>query len=219
MTSGWISKPWYDRNIRAGQEWDPEIMAKLKQSDLILLMVTDNFMGSEYCMKEVDMALERHQTGSARVVPVIVEKANWQIGRFSKLQAVPKTGNPIFRGNYLDKDLRVEVSQGILEEITAFCSNGSGTAPRSSNALDPSQTVLAQLCNRGDQDRQLRDAWQQHFQSFQLRRRPQASRHPCLFLRTSFPAILRSMCCINTTKGTRRSSRSIAPTFLESNGR
>jgi inactive STAND len=57
--------------------------------------------------------------------------------------------------------------------VKHLCGSSDSSANRAAHrALDPSQTVLAYLCNRTEQDRQLRDAWQLHYSSFQRRRRP-----------------------------------------------
>jgi hypothetical protein len=66
------------------------------------------------------------------------------------------------------------VSQRIQEDIGKICANGGGqgSGERAPAVLDASQTILAQLCNRVEQDSQLRKAWDEHFDSFERRRRP-----------------------------------------------
>src|SRR5437667_12875157 len=64
---------WHDRNINAGTEWEREIDNHLNTSQIILLLVSPDFMDSDYCYsKEMKRALERHELGEARVIPIIL---------------------------------------------------------------------------------------------------------------------------------------------------
>src|SRR5713101_1687731 len=63
---------WYDRRISGGMEWVDEISDHLNKADLILLLVSADFIASDYCWeKEMTRAIERHQLREARVVPII----------------------------------------------------------------------------------------------------------------------------------------------------
>ena len=66
---------WTDRRITAGDEWKGQIDENLERADLILLLVSADFMNSDYCFDiELKRAMERHEAGEARVVPIIVRK-------------------------------------------------------------------------------------------------------------------------------------------------
>jgi Sulfatase-modifying factor enzyme 1/TIR domain len=88
---------WHDREIEAGKEWQKEIDHHLSSADIILLLVSASFIASEYCWSvEVTKALEWHERGEARVIPVILSKCLWQNHTpFAKLQATPKNAKPI----------------------------------------------------------------------------------------------------------------------------
>ena len=74
---------WTDRRITAGTEWKGEIDENLERADLILLLVSADFMNSDYCYDiELKRALERHEAKEARVVPIIVRKVAWHSGAF-----------------------------------------------------------------------------------------------------------------------------------------
>jgi len=89
-------KPWQDRSIEAGIEWDAEIKARLESAVVILLLITPRFIASEYCFdKEMQRAMERHATGTARVIPIIMKPCDWQDTPFSKLQVLPKDAKPV----------------------------------------------------------------------------------------------------------------------------
>jgi hypothetical protein len=159
----WITKIWYDQEIRPGDNWEAEIQGRLHQSDIILLLLSNNFNNSNYCMKEVEVALKRHSKGEARVIPIILTPA-LKISALSQLQALPRGEKPLSTGTKVNLTRLLEVSERIQEEIEHICSNGgSSESQRSPAVLEASQTVLAQLCNRVEQDRQIREAWQRHF--------------------------------------------------------
>jgi Thermolysin metallopeptidase, alpha-helical domain/Thermolysin metallopeptidase, catalytic domain/TIR domain len=87
---------WSDRQIDAGQDWEAEINQKLENADVILLLVTENFIASDFCWgKELKRALERHDNGTAYVIPIILTPLYWQPAPFGKLQALPKDGKAI----------------------------------------------------------------------------------------------------------------------------
>ncbi len=87
---------WYDREIRAGGEIDGEISAELEACDIVFLLISPDFLNSDYCMNtEMTRAMERHEEGTARVIPIIVEDCYWKSSPFKNLKALPKDGKPI----------------------------------------------------------------------------------------------------------------------------
>ena len=87
---------WQDRDIEAGAEWDAEIQQQLESAEIVLLLITPRFLASDYCFDlEMQRAVERHDEGSARVIPIIIKPCDWQGTPFSKLQVVPKDAKPI----------------------------------------------------------------------------------------------------------------------------
>lgn len=87
---------WHDRKILAGDDFGAEIDANLDSADIVLLLVSVDFLHSEYCFcKEMLRAMERHAAGLTRVVPVILRPCDWQTAPFGKLQAVPTNGKAI----------------------------------------------------------------------------------------------------------------------------
>ena len=93
-----LIEEWHDREILAGQEWEKAIDENLHTSEIVLLLVTPTFMNSDYAYeKEMSRALERHERGEARVIPIIVRPTDWEWSPFSKLQALPKDAKPITR--------------------------------------------------------------------------------------------------------------------------
>lgn len=88
---------WYDGKILPGDTIDKEILEQLEISDVVLLLVSPNYLQSSYCMNvELDKAIERHQEGTCIVVPVILSESIIDNSlSFSKLMRVPEDGKPI----------------------------------------------------------------------------------------------------------------------------
>ncbi|MAG37480.1 MAG: hypothetical protein CL878_14690 [Dehalococcoidia bacterium] len=91
-----VIEPWHDRRIGAGEEWRDQIDEDLEAADIILLLVSADFMASDYCYElETKRAVERHDAGEARVIPVIVRDVARHGAPFSKLQALPTDGKAV----------------------------------------------------------------------------------------------------------------------------
>lgn len=91
-----IITAWHDRNIDAGEEFEKRIDENIRDSDVILLLVSPDFIASEYCCDiEMEIALERHENKEATVIPVIIRPCDWHEAPFSKLMAVPADGKPV----------------------------------------------------------------------------------------------------------------------------
>jgi hypothetical protein len=87
---------WHDRRIASGQEWAGAIDTNLQTAHIILLLVSADFLASDYCYdREMQQAMARHAAGDARVIPIILRPADWQSAPFGALQALPKDGRPV----------------------------------------------------------------------------------------------------------------------------
>jgi len=94
---------WNDRKLIAGQEWDSEIKKEMQDADVILLLISADFNNSEYIWKEeLAHAMQRHEQGTAKVVPVILRKCEWSDMPYAKLQALPRGARPV--SDFQDKD-------------------------------------------------------------------------------------------------------------------
>ncbi len=84
---------WHDRRIDPGEQWETAIDDHCATASIILLLVSPDFIASDYCYnREMREALQRHEAGSARVIPVILRPADWQSTPFGRLQALPGMG-------------------------------------------------------------------------------------------------------------------------------
>lgn len=91
-----VISTWHDRRIVAGSEINHSIDTQLEAADIILLLVSPAFLASDYCYdREMMRAMERHHTGEARVIPVILRACDWHDAPFGKLLATPTDGKPV----------------------------------------------------------------------------------------------------------------------------
>jgi len=87
---------WSDRKIVAGQEWGKEISNEMESASIIVLLVSSDFINSDYCYDiEVSRAIEKHLEKAAIVIPVLIRACDWHGSPFGKLQALPAEANPI----------------------------------------------------------------------------------------------------------------------------
>ena len=107
---------WDDRRIGPGDEWGREINQSLERADLVLLLVSADFIASEYCEKEMKRALERHENREAQVIPIIVRHCNWKSAPFANLQALPKEGRAVTSWENED-EAWTDVSKGIEKKV------------------------------------------------------------------------------------------------------
>src|SRR6266516_6703694 len=108
---------WYDRDISAGTKWEEAIKEQLNMSQIILLLISPDFMDSDYCYSvEMKQALERHERGEARVIPVILRHVYWQGAPFSTLQALPTDAKPVKSWSDVDEAF-LKVVEGISEIV------------------------------------------------------------------------------------------------------
>jgi hypothetical protein len=91
-----IISSWHDRRILAGREWEREIDENIRTADLILLLVSPDFIASDYCFgKELSIAIENHESNKSMVIPVIIRPVDWEDAPFAKLQALPTDVLPV----------------------------------------------------------------------------------------------------------------------------
>jgi len=85
-----LIRGWYDHEIEPGSEWSVEIKEAMERAGIILLLVSADFLASEYINHiEVPFALERHQSGHAKIIPVLLRPVEWHDLPFAKLQVLP----------------------------------------------------------------------------------------------------------------------------------
>ncbi len=108
---------WQDRKIEAGDDWKRRIDENLERADIILLLVSADFIASDYCYEiELKRALEREKNGEATVIPIIVRDVSLIGVPFEGLQYLPKDGVAVAKWQDRDSAWR-NVSEGIERAV------------------------------------------------------------------------------------------------------
>ncbi len=107
---------WSDTDIDAGTAWEDEIKKHLDSAHIILLLISPDFMASDYCYStEMERALERNIKGEARVIPIILRPTAWKGAPFDKLQMLPSNAKPVTdRRSWQNED---EALNDVIEHI------------------------------------------------------------------------------------------------------
>lgn len=127
-----VIAPWFDGYLLPGDDIDAQVRSALENAELVALLVSPDFLASDYCYDvEMQAAVARHEKGEARVVPIIVRDCQWQRTPFGRLMALPTDGRPIMSGRWTDKDEAwTVVARGVEAAAHASCAS-PGAAPRS----------------------------------------------------------------------------------------
>ena len=113
---------WDEQQILAGDEKEKEISKHLEDANLVLCLISPDFIQSDYCYTvEMPYALEKKKAGKALVIPILLKPVDWQSTPFHVLQVIPRDGKPIGGRSNLDnvlasvvKEIKrvVEIEQG-----------------------------------------------------------------------------------------------------------
>ncbi|MCE9611671.1 MAG: TIR domain-containing protein [Chthoniobacter sp.] len=87
---------WDDTRIEAGQKWEPEILGNLERADIVVLLLSNDFIRSDYCMlKEMEAARKRDAAGQCAIVPIVVRACPFTKLELGQIQAIQPGGKPI----------------------------------------------------------------------------------------------------------------------------
>ncbi len=117
-----VIRSWHDRRIVPGLKWDIEIDRQLEAADLVLLLISADFINSDYIWGyELETALQRHRDGTASVVPVMLRSVDITDAPFATLQGLPTDLRPVTSWPNRD-EAWTDVAKGIrrtVEQIQA----------------------------------------------------------------------------------------------------
>jgi len=112
-----LIEEWHDRKILPGKTWDKEIDNNIDDSEIILLLVSTDFIASDYCYGiELKRALDRHEANQAIVIPIIIRPTDWTEESFAKIQALPEDAVPVTTWSNRD-EAWLDVAKGIRKAV------------------------------------------------------------------------------------------------------
>ena len=119
---------WEDRQIAAGDDWYREIETALNAADVAILLISANFLTSDFILKEeIPPLLERRANEGLRVIPLIVKPCAWtKINWLSPIQARPKDGRALSSGEeaQIDADLAA-----LAQEVADLLNRADSSTP------------------------------------------------------------------------------------------
>src|SRR5258708_3199226 len=111
---------WHQDEIKAGTDWKREISVHLQQSDIILLLISPDFLASEETYREeMAQAFIRHEQHQALVIPVLLRPTDQEGTPINKLQALPTNRKPVTQWNNRDEAF-LEIALGIRSAIDSL---------------------------------------------------------------------------------------------------
>ncbi len=112
---------WHDRKILPGEEWKAQINENLESADIIIFLVSPDFLASDYCYDiEVNRAIAKQEEDrTSTIISIIIRPCDWTSTPFSKFQAVPTDGNPITLWSDTDSAW-LDALKGITRFINEF---------------------------------------------------------------------------------------------------
>ena len=118
MTDAGLISLWHDAEIPVGATWQKEISKHLRDSDILLYLVSADSLASENCRKELEFSLEK----KIRIVPIILEDCDWKNHQLSDFQALPEKAKPIneWRVKSLGWQSVVEGLRQVVKEMETF---------------------------------------------------------------------------------------------------
>ncbi|MBW4653766.1 MAG: HEAT repeat domain-containing protein [Kaiparowitsia implicata GSE-PSE-MK54-09C] len=123
---------WSSHQILPGDDRTQTIHQQLNTADIILLLISANSLADDTCYHlEIQRAMERHQSGEARVIPILLRPVDWQGAPFSQLDMLPKNHQPVTTWQNPDEAF-LEIAEGIREIALELRRN----APRAGQLSD-----------------------------------------------------------------------------------
>ncbi|MEO0646380.1 MAG: toll/interleukin-1 receptor domain-containing protein [Cyanobacteria bacterium J06650_10] len=120
---------WSACEITAGSEWAEETDEKLNSADVILLLISADFLASDYRWDaEILRAIERHETGETRVIPIILRAVEWETSYFGKLQALPRGAKPVTSWANVDEAF-ADIASGVRKAVESFSVSKDSLSP------------------------------------------------------------------------------------------
>jgi hypothetical protein len=160
---------WHDRRITAGESFGDAISAHLERADIVLLLVSPDFIASDYCYeKEMMRTLERHKEGTCTAIPVILRPCDWHDAPFGALLASPKDGKAITLWPNIDEaflDVTRAIKGALAKRGAARAGTGAASPKARSASAEPpmaprsSNLRTAKHFTDHDKDQFLHDAF------------------------------------------------------------
>jgi hypothetical protein len=118
-------KIWDDSHILAGELWDDEIKENLNLADIVLLLLSPNFLASRYINEtELTIIFDRRDNQECKVIPILLRNCLWEVDkRISKAAILPKDKNSRKLMQIAEWEREGDAFFDISNELNALISN------------------------------------------------------------------------------------------------
>lgn len=119
---------WDDSGIMPGEPWEERIWKEFEKSQIIFILLTENFLASEFCLrKEFKKAIERHKKRQVNIIPIILKPCDWHsVKELKALQVLPPGGKAITGGAFRPQSRGYQiVTSEVRKLLVARARNGS----------------------------------------------------------------------------------------------
>ncbi|WP_437603600.1 SIR2 family protein [Sorangium sp. So ce590] len=118
-----VIRGWHDGEIGAGEERDRALAEHLETARVVLLLISADFLASDFCYDvEMQKAIDRHERGEARVIPVILDACDWEGAPFGKLASLPRGGRPVT--SWVNQsEAFTDIAKGIRKQVEQLTQN------------------------------------------------------------------------------------------------
>jgi flagellar basal body-associated protein FliL len=136
---------WHDRDIESGAEWNKEIEQHLNEAQIILLLISNDFIASDFCWdKEMERAMQRHKAGGAVVIPILLRSCDWSGAPFGNLQGLPKDMKPV--KDWADRDQAfTNIARDIRKQVEKLTSKSVESTTKDKADAHDHEPILPRL--------------------------------------------------------------------------
>src|SRR6266567_2204632 len=148
-----LIETWNDREISAGQNWNDEINKQLKAANIVLLLISPDFMDSDYCFGvELKQAMQRHRRKEVLVILIILRPIDLEAAPFSKLQFLPRDGRAVTKWDNIDEafaDIAIGIRKSIEKHNTRSSNDGLANGDIADEYVAPEDSQPPRFTRRG----------------------------------------------------------------------
>lgn len=144
---------WTDAEIHAGQDWNEEIEQHLKDSDVIIFLLSADWVDSDPCYGEWKIALEQERSHRAVIVPVLWDAVHWKATPLARYQVLPFNGLPL-KDHASPSQAFAEVVEELRKSFMALLSTTEPDNVRSFDSVqvsEPARTLSSSECARSSE--------------------------------------------------------------------
>jgi hypothetical protein len=146
-----VTEVWYDSKITPGSDWDAEIQRRLGSADIVILLISENFLGAKFCRFEVERALQLREANKCVIVPVLLSHCVYQSLALGTTDPSPHGGEPIDAPAWRDKSLALATVTREVETVARVRRGMPERRKGLSVDIEALRTLLHSYCDREPQ--------------------------------------------------------------------